>query len=137
MPSWKPGKKKGKPRLKKTAIGEALAHDFAAEIERLVGREAAAALDFEALEMVVRRQALRFSARVVEPRLNADHSDFTGARRPCLRHRHFKVGFGRGGKPRQTRGRKFDRDALGKLRNVDRRAKPFQTVLGELRLERA
>jgi hypothetical protein len=83
MPSWKPGKKKGKPRLKKTAIGEALAHDFAAEIERLVGREAAAALDFEALEMVVRRQALRFSARVVEPRLNADHSDFTGARRPC------------------------------------------------------
>ena len=111
MPSWKPGKKKGKPRLKKTAIGEALAHDFAAEIERLVGREAAAALDFEALEMVVRRQALRFSARVVEPRLNADHSDFTGARRPCFC-----------GQPG---------------RYVDRRAKPFQTVLGELRLERA
>ena len=61
--------------------------------------------------MVVRRQALRFSARVVEPRLNADHSDFTGARRPCSC-----------GQPG---------------RYVDRRAKPFQTVLGELRLERA
>lgn len=111
MPSLKPGKKKGKPRLKRTAIGEALTHDFAAEIERLVGREAAAALDFEALETVVRRQALRFSARVVEQRLNADHSDFTGARWPSSC-----------GQP---------------ARYVDRRAKPFQTMLGELRLERA
>ena len=76
-----------------------------------MGREAAAALDFEALETVVRRQALRFSARVVEQRLNADHSDFTGARWPSSC-----------GQP---------------ARYVDRRAKPFQTVLGELRLERA
>jgi hypothetical protein len=111
MPSWKPGRKKGKPRLKKTALGEALAHDLAAEIERLVGREAAAALDFEAVETAVRRQALRFAARVVEQRLNADHADFTGARRACSC-----------GQP---------------ARYVDRRAKPFQTMLGELRLERA
>jgi hypothetical protein len=111
MPSWKPGRKKGKPRLKKTALGEALAHDLAAEIERLVGREAAAALDFEAVETAVRRQALRFAARVVEQRLNADHSDFTGARRPC--------------------------SCSQPARYVDRRAKPVQTVRGELRLERA
>jgi hypothetical protein len=111
MPNWKPGRKKCKPGLKKTALGEALAHDLAAEIERLVGREAAAALDFEALEMVVRRHALRFAARVVEQRLNVDHSDFTGARRPCPC-----------GQP---------------ARYVDRRTKPFQSVLGELRLERA
>jgi hypothetical protein len=88
-----------------------LAHDLAEEIERLAGREAAAALDFEALETAVRRQALRFAARVVEQRLNADHSDFTGASRPCSC-----------GRP---------------ARYVDRRAKPFRSVLGELRLERA
>ena len=76
-----------------------------------MGREAATALDFEAVETAVRRQALRFAARVVEQRLNADRSDFTGARRRCSC-----------GQP---------------ARYVDRRAKPFQTVLGELRLERA
>ena len=76
-----------------------------------MGREAAAALDFEAVETAVRRQALRFAARVVEQRLNADHSDFTGARQACSC-----------GRP---------------ARYVDRRAKPFQSVLGELRLERA
>jgi len=75
-----------------------------------LGREAAQALDFEALETAVRRQALRFAARVVEQQLNADHSDFTGPSRPC------------------SCGRS--------ARYVDRRAKPFQTVLGELRLER-
>jgi hypothetical protein len=111
MPRGKPGRKKSKPRLKKTVLGEALAHDFAAEIEQLLGGEASAALDFEALEMVVRRQALRFAARVLEQRLNADPSDFTGARRTC---------------------------SCGQsARYVDRRAKPFQTVLGELRLQRA
>jgi len=83
MPNWKLGRKKGKPRLKKTALGGALAADLAAEIERLVGQEAAAALDFEAVETAVHRQALRFAARVVEQRLNADYSDFTGAPRAC------------------------------------------------------
>jgi len=76
-----------------------------------LGREAAQALDFEALETAVRRQALRFAARVVEQQLNADHSDFTGPSQPC------------------SCGRS--------ARYVDRRAKPFQTVLGELRLQRA
>jgi hypothetical protein len=109
--NWKSGKSQGSRGLKKTALGEALAYDLADEIERLVGREAATALDFEAVERAVRRQALRFAARVVEQRLNADHSDFTGASRPCSC-----------GRP---------------ARYVERRAKPFQTVLGELRLERA
>ena len=76
-----------------------------------MGREAAAVRDFEAVETAVRRQALRFAARVVEQRLNADHSDFTGARRSCSCGRPARYG--------------------------DRRAQPFQTVLGELRLERA
>ncbi len=71
----------------------------------------AAALDFEALETAVRRQALRFAARIVEQRLNADHSDFTGTRRPC--------------------------SCGQQARFVERREKRFQTVLGELRLERA
>ncbi len=77
----------------------------------LVGREAAQALDFEAVETAVRRQALRFAARVVEQRLNADHSDFTGPSRPC--------------------------SCGQKARYVDRREKQFQSVLGELRLRRA
>jgi len=88
-----------------------LGHDLAEEIERLVGREAAQAMDFEAVETAVRHQALRFAARVVEQGLNADHSDFTGASRAC--------------------------SCGQKARYVDRRAKPFQTVLGELKLERA
>lgn len=88
-----------------------LTHDLAEEIERLVGWEAAQTMDFEALETAVRRQALRFAARVVEQRLNADHSDFSGASRRCSC-----------GRP---------------ARYVDRRAKPFESVLGELRLERA
>jgi hypothetical protein len=111
MLSWRHGKRKQNPRLKKTALGQALAYDLAEEIERLVGREAATALDFEAVEMAIRRQALRFAAKVVEQRLNTDHSDFTGASRACAC-----------GRP---------------ARYVDRRAKPFQTALGELRLERA
>ncbi len=111
MLSWRAGKSKGSPRLKKNALGETLGYDLAEEIERLVGREAAQAMDFEGVETAVRRQALRFAARVVEQRLNADHSDFSGASWPCSC-----------GRP---------------ARYVDRRAKPFQTVLGELRLERA
>lgn len=88
-----------------------LAHDLAEEIERLVGREAVEAMDFEAVETAVRRQALRFAAKVVEQRLNADHGDFKGARRPC--------------------------SCGQEARYVDRRTKLFQTVLSEMRLERA
>jgi hypothetical protein len=68
-------------------------------------------MDFEAVETAARRQALRFAAKLVEQRLNADHSDYTGASRPC--------------------------SCAQPARYVGRRAKPFQTVLGQLRLERA
>jgi len=101
----------GEREVKKTTLGEALAHDLGDEIDRLLGREAAASIDFEAVETAARRQALRFAARVVEQRLNADRSGFTGASEPC---------------------------ACGQqARYVDRRAKSFQRALGELRLERA
>ncbi len=61
--------------------------------------------------MAARRQALRFAARVVEQRLNADHSDCAEASQPC--------------------------SCGQRARYVDRREKRFQTVLGELQLQRA
>lgn len=68
-------------------------------------------LDFEALEVAVRRQALRLAARVVEQRLNADPSDHAGATQPC---------------------------ACGQLaRYAGRRAKRVTSVLGDLTLQRA
>jgi len=68
-------------------------------------------LDFEAVEVAVRRHALRLAARVVAQRLNADTSDHAGATRPC---------------------------ACGQLaRYAGRRPKRFVTVLGPLTLERA
>jgi hypothetical protein len=42
-----------------------------------------AGLDFEALEMAARRQALRLAARALEQRLNADTSDYVGPELPC------------------------------------------------------
>jgi hypothetical protein len=72
------------------------------------GVPALPAPDFEAVETAVRRHALLFAARAVEQRLNADHSDFTGARRACSCGQPARYG--------------------------DRRAKPFQTVLDELRI---
>lgn len=50
---------------------------------RFVAPGAAAALDFEALETHVRRQALQLAARAVEQRLNADLSDCVGPTAPC------------------------------------------------------
>lgn len=68
-------------------------------------------LDFEALEVALRRRTLGLAARAIEQRLNADTSDHTGPQQPC------PCG--------QT------------ARYVDRRSKRFQSVLGELCLERA
>ena len=53
------------------------------EVEALLGSGIADALDFEAVEAAVRRQALRLAARLVEQRLNADTADYTGPTRPC------------------------------------------------------
>lgn len=68
-------------------------------------------LDFEAVEVAVRRHALRLAARVVAQRLNADTSDQAGVTRPCSC-----------GQPARYAGR---------------RPKSFATVLGPLTLERA
>ncbi|MBF8287585.1 MAG: ISKra4 family transposase [Candidatus Rokubacteria bacterium] len=59
----------------------------------------------------MRRRALQVAARAVEQRLNADHSDHTGAKRSC----HC-------GQPARYAGR---------------RSKAFETVLGPVTLERA
>jgi hypothetical protein len=68
-------------------------------------------LDFEAVEMAARRQALRLAARALEQRLNADLSDYAGPQLPC-----------RCGGVAEYHGR---------------HQKIFESVLGPLHLERA
>jgi hypothetical protein len=81
------------------------------ELEALLGTAGAEELDLEAVETALRHRALRLAGRLLEERLNRDLSDQTGAPRPC---------------------------ACGQsARYVGRRAKRFQSVLGELNLERA
>lgn len=77
----------------------------------MIGRQALQDLDLEALEMAARRQAFQLAARAMERCLNADTSDSAGPHLPC--------GCG------------------GSARYVGRRRKTFQSVLGELELERA
>ena len=81
------------------------------EVEALLGRQAVAELDFEALEMTLRHGTLRLAACAIEQRLNADTSDNVGSRIPC------RCG--------------------GEAHFVGRRTKQFHSVLGPLRLERA
>ncbi len=81
------------------------------EVEALLGQEAVAELDFEALEVALRYRMLRLAARAIEQRLNADPSDGADPRVRC------RCG--------------------GEARYAGRRAKQFQSVLGPLRLERA
>ena len=81
------------------------------EVEALLGREAVAGLDFEALEVALRHRTLWLAARAIEQRLNADTADEAGPRVPC------RCG--------------------GEAHFAGRRAKQFQSVLGPLRLERA
>jgi hypothetical protein len=81
------------------------------EIETLLGRQAVANLDLEALEVAVRQQVLHLAGRAIEQRLNADTSDAVGAWAAC------RCG--------------------GKAHFLGRRPKQFHSVLGPLRLERA
>lgn len=76
-----------------------------------MGRQAAVEIDFEALEIAVRRKVMRVAARAVEQRLNADTSDYVSPTLPCMC-----------GRPARYAGR---------------RGKNFNSVLGPLRLERA
>jgi hypothetical protein len=81
------------------------------EIEALLGAAVAEEVDLEAVETALRRRVLRVAARQLQERFNADHSDYAGTARPC---------------------------ACGQqARYVERRAKRFASVLGELSLERA
>jgi len=80
-------------------------------VEALLGREALAELDFEALEVALRQRTLRLAAHAIEQRLNADLSDEAGAhlRCPCGKE----------------------------ARYIARRTKNVVSVLGPLRLQRA
>lgn len=71
----------GGPRQKK--LQEAFETEVAAEVEALIGPGAADGIDFEAIEMASRREALKVAARAVERRLNADTSDHAAPALPC------------------------------------------------------
>ncbi|MBM2806272.1 MAG: hypothetical protein HW419_4165 [Deltaproteobacteria bacterium] len=96
---------------KKTALAEDFQRQITAEVEALIGTEATAHLDFEAIETAARRDALKVAAYAVARRLNADHTDHRGPTAPC--------GCGQS------------------ARYAGRYRKSFQTVLGEMTLERA
>jgi hypothetical protein len=88
-----------------------LQNEIVEEIETLLGRQAVADLDFEALEIAARRQALRLAARALEQRLNADLTDHAGPELPC--------------------------SCGGLAQYHGRHGKTFESVLGPLHLERA
>jgi hypothetical protein len=68
-------------------------------------------LDFEAIEMAARRQALHLAARALEQRLNTDTSDHVGPQLPC--------------------------PCGGSAQYHGRHGKTFESVLGPLHLQRA
>ena len=101
------GRFRGRP---KKGLQTALEAEVAQEVEALLGRQALAELDFEALEVALRQRTLRLAAHAIEQRLNADLSDEASALRcPCG----------------------------NRARYVARRTKNVVSVLGPLRLERA
>src|SRR5437773_2547215 len=96
---------------RKKGLQTALKTDILQEIEAFLGRQSIEGLDFEAVEIAVRRQALCLAARALEPRLNADTSDYAGPELPCPC-----------GEPARYHGR---------------HGKTFESVLGPLFLKRA
>ena len=76
-----------------------------------MGRGSSDDIDLEAIEPAARRQVLGLAARAIEQRINADSTDYAGTHLPC--------------------------DCGEPARYVGRRAKSFQSVLGELKLKRA
>ena len=95
----------------KKGLQKEIQNDIVQEIEALLGRQAIHDLDFEAVEMAARRQALRLAARALEQRLNADTSDHVGPEAPC--------------------------SCGGSAQYHGRHRKTFESVLGSLHLERA
>lgn len=98
------------PGGRKKGLQPILTAEVTAEIEQLIGPEAAA-LDFEALETALRRQALELAARAVERWLNADSCDGAEPTLPC--------------------------SCGEQARYAGRRSKWLQCVLGTLRFKRA
>ena len=92
-------------------MDEQLAAEVAAEIDSLLGRGSSDDIDLEAIETAARRQVLGLAARAIEQRINADSTDYAGT--------HLTCGCGE------------------QARYAGRRAKSFQSVLGELKLKRA
>ncbi len=82
------------------------------EVATLLGPGVAATLDFEAVEVACRRQALALAAHLLAEHLNADTSDDIGPWRPCDH-------------------------CGGQARYAGRHAKTFTTALGPLTLTRA
>jgi hypothetical protein len=104
-PTRRSGGFRGRP---KKGLQTALEAEVAQEVEALLGREALAELDFEALEVALRQRTLRLAAHAIEQRLNADLSDEASTRLGC--------------------------PCGQKARYVARRTKNFVSVLGPLRL---
>src|SRR6516225_8352485 len=96
---------------RKRGLQTDLQNEIVREIETLLGCPSIADLDFEAVEMAARRQALRLSARALEQRLNTDASDHVGPRLPC--------------------------PCGGSAQYHGRHGKTFESVLGPLHLQRA
>lgn len=69
--------------LKKKELKRVFEAEITAEIEELIGPNAADGIDFEAIETAIRREALQIAARAIEKRLNNDLSDYTGPTLPC------------------------------------------------------
>jgi len=92
-------------------MAEIFQEEIKAEIERLL-ETSLKEMDFEAFETAARRKVLQLAARMIERNLNSDHSDYKGAKQPCMRC----------GSQAEYAGRK---------------EKVFRTVLGDLKLKRA
>jgi hypothetical protein len=96
---------------RKKGLQTDLQNEIVQEIETLLGHQSIADLDFEAVEMAARRQALRLAARALEQRLNGDTSDHVGPKPPC--------------------------PCGGSAQYHGRHGKTFESVLGPLHLQRA
>ncbi len=96
----------------KKGLSAAFATETVREVAALLGSGVAADLDFEALEVACRRQALALAARCLAAHLNRDTSDYAGPVRPCPH-------------------------CGGPARYAGRHAKTFTTALGPLTLTRA
>ena len=67
----------------KKGLQTALEAEVVQEVEALLGRQAVAELDFEALEVALRQRTLGLAARAIEQGLNADLSDEAGSPVDC------------------------------------------------------